>query len=490
MEPTMKALFASVILAAGFAGAADLPKEEDYYPITILPIPEAVVLEASGLEMMPDGKLAVCGRRGNLYMVDQPLGKPGDMKFSLYADGLHEPLGLAAKDGWLYATQRGEVTRMKDTNGDGRADQFETLNDGWGITGDYHEYAFGSRHDKDGNIWVVLCLTGSFNSNIDYRGWCVRVTPDGRLIPTASGIRSPGGIGLNHLGEVFYTDNQGPWNGSSSLKHLVPGSFQGHPDGFKWFDLPAVKAALGKAPVKPNTNSRMVAERQRVKELVPPACVLPHGKLGNSSSGFAFDGTGKFGPFKNQLLVGDQTASTLSRVFLEKVNGVYQGAAILFRKGFGSGNLTVMMTPEGACFVGGTDRGWGARGGKRFALERVNWTGKVPFEIHEMRAKPEGFELTFTHEVDAKSAADTASYAMEAYTYMYRADYGSPEVDKATPKVVKATVAADRRSVRLEVSGLVKGHVHELRAAGVRSAAGLPLLHAEAYYTLNEIPAQ
>ena len=77
-----------------------------------------------------------------------------------------------------------------------------------------------------------------------------------------------------------------------------------------------------------------------------------------------------------------------------------------------------------------------------------------------------------------------------ASTYIYRSDYGSPEVDKATPKVTAATVAADKKSVRLKVSGLTKGHVHELHSKGVRSAAGLPLLHAEAYYTLNEIPAE
>ena len=56
-----------------------------------------------------------------------------------------------------------------------------------------------------------------------------RVNKKGEMIPTASGIRSPGGIGLNHLGDVFYSDNQGPWNGSSSLKHLKAGSFQSHP---------------------------------------------------------------------------------------------------------------------------------------------------------------------------------------------------------------------------------------------------------------------
>ena len=47
----------------------------------------------------------------------------------------------------------------------------------------------------------------------------------------------------------------------------------------------------------------------------------------------------------------------------------------MFRQGFGSGNLAVEWAPDGSLFVHGTDRGWGARGGKPFALERVVWTG-------------------------------------------------------------------------------------------------------------------
>jgi sugar lactone lactonase YvrE len=140
---------------------------------------------------------------------------------------LHEVLGLAEKDGWIYATQRCEETRMKDTNGDDRADIFETVGDPWSITGDYHEYAFGSKFDKQGNLWVVLCLTGSFTSEAPYRGWCFRLTPEGQWLPTCSGIRSPGGIGMNAEGVMFYTDNQGPWNGADGLKELRPGSFMG-----------------------------------------------------------------------------------------------------------------------------------------------------------------------------------------------------------------------------------------------------------------------
>ncbi len=38
--------------------------------------------------------------------------------------------------------------------------------------------------------------------------------------------------------------------------------------------------------------------------------------------------------------------------------------------------------------------------------------------------------------------------------------------------------------------GLQIGHVHELHARGLRNAAGQPLLHDAAYYTLNRIPKQ
>src|SRR5690606_6413497 len=116
-----------------------------YYKLVPLPIPEGIVLEAGALEMMPDGKLAVSTRRGDIYLVDKPFGDPEEIKFTKFIGGLHEVLGLAYRDGWLYATQRCGVSRLKDEDNDGRADLIETVSDGWEINGDYHEYAFGSK---------------------------------------------------------------------------------------------------------------------------------------------------------------------------------------------------------------------------------------------------------------------------------------------------------------------------------------------------------
>ncbi len=476
-----------LVVSAGLQAAAPLAEESAYYVYEPFPLPAGLVAEVGAIELLPDGKVAFGTRRGDIWLVtgieEKDLSK---VTYQLYAEGLHEVLGLAWRDGWLYVTQRPEVSRLKDKDGDGRADVFETVNADWAVTGDYHEYAFGSRFDPNGNLWVALTLTGSFHSDAPYRGWAVRVTPDGKCIPTAAGLRSPGGIGLNPEGDVFYTDNQGVWNGSSSLKWLKPGSFQGHPETLQWWDE---KVMGSPKPLESANGTRVEAERARNPLYVPPAVILPHGRLGHSPTGWDFDESGKFGPFKKQLIMGELSFSTLDRVYLEKVNGVYQGAAFEFLKGLHSGPIAVRMAPSGTLLLGSSDRGWGSRGGLPFDFARVRWTGKVPFEVLEMRARPEGFALTFTQPVDVASAKDAASYEMEAWTYIWQESYGSPEVDPVKPKVEVVSVSEDGLQVELKVTPLTKGHVHALKAKGLKSRdEGLPLLHPVGYYTLNEIP--
>lgn len=498
-------LVCTTVVARRPARGAD-PTEADYYRITTFETPRETALEVGAIDLMPDGRLALGTRRGEIWIVDGAGGSnPSAIRYELFASGLHEVLGIAwnPKDRCLYATTRYEVTRLKDVDGDGRADVFDNVNDDWGVSGDYHEYAIGSQFDKNGDLWVTLCLTGSFSSEVPFRGWALRIQPDGTMVPTCSGIRSPGGVGFDAEGEVYYCDNQGPWHGSCTLQHLVPGTFQGHPAGNVWYDL---APNMGPRPIDPIPEAfqgdrkrqeprpggdpdRMVLERARIKQLLPPAVYLVHGRIGNSATAIICDlSEGKFGPFAKQLFIADQSHSNLSRVFLETVNGIKQGAVFPFRSGFASGLIGGRMDSEGRIYVGGSDRGWGARGGKPYCFEKVEWTGRTPFEVHDMRARPDGFELTFTRRVDPVTAGKAKSYSMRAFTYAYREQYGGDEIDGIIPKITAARVAADGRSVRLIISPLTKGHIHELHLDGVRSAENLPLLHPVGYYTLNEIP--
>ena len=172
-------------LAVAVTSSIQAQERSDFYIREEIPLPPGEVMELGSIALMPDQKIAVTSRRGDLWICTGAYGS--DLKqvsWTKFAEGLHEPLGMFWKDGWLYLTQRPEVTRIKDSDGDGKADTFETINSDWGIKGDYHEYIFGSDPDKNGDIWTVLCLTGSFTAESPYRGWALRITPKGEMIPT------------------------------------------------------------------------------------------------------------------------------------------------------------------------------------------------------------------------------------------------------------------------------------------------------------------
>ncbi len=340
----------------------------------------------------------------------------------------------------------------------------------------------------------------------------MKISENGTMQPWATGMRSPCGLGIFD-GELFYADNQGDWMGSGGVVHVKKGAFVGHPAGLRW-------TGMANSPVKLTTEQfdAKVDERRRrdengraikpenvinetpnllyaMKEQFPnvdiqtPAVWLPHGILGISNSEILEIPQGAFGPFSGQLLVGDQGMSKISRVFMEKVNGEYQGGAVEFRNGFKSGVLRMAFAKDGSLFVGETNRGWGSAGEANEGLQRLVWNGAVPFEIRTVKAMPDGFEVEFTKPVDRKSAEDLASYRVESFLYKYHAVYGSPTIYKEALPLKGVKVSADGLKARLIVSDLRKYYIHQLTLDGVRGAeASYSLVHPIAYYTLNNIP--
>ncbi len=466
----------------GTAGA-----EADYYRIVDVPVPTELALEVGSMCALPDGRMALGTRRGEILLLRGVSDDRPAAEIQCFAGGLDEVLGLGFKDGAFYVTQQTEVSRITDTTGDGRADRFENLSDVWGFE-HYHEFAWGSPVQPDGSVYVALGLSASYHYKADYRGFVFQVTPDGESIPIASGVRSAGGVAPNEHGEMFYVESQGPWNGSCSLKHLRPGGFMGHPVCFPAYDLP-LGTKLGPKPEKPENRSRLATESKRIPQLVPYAVVFPYRRMGQSITAPRVDrSAGRFGPFENQMFLGDYSLSIVMRATTEQVDGVWQGACYPFREGLGNGILAVEFTTDGKLLTGGTNRGWPVRGNRHFCLERIEWTGRTPFEIERITARPDGFRLTFTVPVDPATATAPPAYDLEAFTHYFQQGYGSPEIDRTQPIVKTATVSADGRTVDLVIDGLVEGHVHGFELIGVRARDGRELLHRQAFYTLNRIP--
>ena len=484
----MKAYSAAALLAVtAIAGAQSA--EDEFYKIDTFP-DRGNRLEVGALTKLTDGTIMLATRTGDVLIVEGAYGDdPDKVVYKKYARGLAQPLGLLEHKGWIYSAQRGELTKMKDSDGDGRADRFLTVCDDWQISGNYHEYNFGPRLDKDGKLWVTLNkpFGGQPYGRAHWRGWAVRVDPEsGQMEPMATGLRSPAGVESSPEGDIFYTDNQGEWCNASKLSHLNHGEFHGHPHG-----LPTIGQA-GEPFSKiqsPKSGTYMKDLHETVPQFKMPAVWFPYNKMGKSPSGMCWDTSGgEFGPFAGQLFVADQHHASVMRVCLEKIDGHWQGACMRFREGFQCGIIRIALGKDASMFVGMSNAGWGGRGNKPYGLQRLRWTGKVPLELHTMKALGDGFLLTFTKPLDAAEASKPENYKMKSYTYRLESRYGGPEADTQEVAVKAVELGDEGKTVRLKLGEMRAGYVHELLMENIAGQNGAKLLHAEAYYTLVKIP--
>lgn len=481
-------LLATLALAAPAAGQS----AEGYrYPYRLdrITTPEGQVPETGGLDFLPDGRLAAVFHHGEVMLYD-----PRTRGWSVFATGLHDPLGVVAvSDRELIVAQRPEITRLRDTDGDGRADAFETVTDRFGMSGNYSEFTHGPIMDAAGNLYFSLntasnngpvrpIIRGAYSpqgrigrmfSAVPYRGWVMKITPEGETIPWASGFRSPNGLTLDREGNLFVTDNQGDWLGTGKLFHVRPGGFHGHPPSLAWD--PEIRAM-------PLTIPTAVLERMKV----PAAIQFPYGILSNSPSQPLIDYTGgRFGPFEGQMLVAEMNHGVVMRVALEEVNHQLQGAVFPFIRGeeLRLGGNRLAFAPDGSLWVGHTDHGWlGDKG-----ITRIQWTGEMPLDILSMKLTRDGFDLLFTRPVDRATAGAGGAYRFKRYYYRDSIDYGSPRHDESPVAVTGVTVSADGRRVSLKLAELRAGYIHQLDVDGVRAEDGTPLVNGIGYYTVNQL---
>ena len=497
-----KSKIAAILLLALAAPllAAD-SDSNGFYRAEDVPVPEGSAGEVGAMGFTPSGKLMAAFHRAGVHLYDPETGE-----WALFADALHTPLGiLPISDDEAIVAQRPELTRIKDTDGDGRADLFRTITDDYGVSGNYHEFLFGPVRDAEGNLFVApSCASngagvrhetrgpyrprGKYRSDhglrsghyspVPYRGWMLKVTPDGQTIPWAAGLRQPNGLVIDPDGRLFATDNHGSWNTSSSLFHVEKGKFYGHAMSLVW--RPDFEEHPLDVPVR-----RLDKMRTRA------AVVFPHGSMANSPAEPVIvppaDQAPGFAPFAGQMIVGEMNRPRLVRVVLEEVAGHVQGAAVPFYDGHGLrlGNNRLAFGPDGDLWAGHTKReqGWaGSTGIQR--ITRIPGSD-APFEVHRMTLTDDGFDLTFTRPVDPETAANPATYQFQCFYYRYHRLYGSHKYDLKPVQVESVEVSPDRRRVAIQLADLTPGRIYELRIDGLKAEDGTSLLHDYLAYTLN-----
>jgi mono/diheme cytochrome c family protein len=425
----------------------------------------------AGEDRVMPGAVAVRPKDGKVFVASMKTGElfalrdADDAKrasFELYGRGLYQDaLSMLAEDDGLYVLHRRNLTKIVER--DGKPDRFDRVLALPHGVADTYDMAYGLARDKSGAF--VMSYAPYADAKMVGAGSAIRMKPGKPPEEVAFGMRNPLGWCAGPNGEIFFTDNQGDWVAANKLCHVSEGKFFGWPNR---------------------------SQPQHIAKPAGKTTVWVPYSWARSINGVAYDNTGgKFGPFAGQFFMAElMYGGAVIRANVEQVNGVYQGACFPFwGKGL-LGPLCLSFDPRGKLYVGGvTEPGWMAQP-DRGALYRIDFTGKVPFEMQSIHVRPRGFRIVFTTPVDKAKAGDVAAYKLESYRYEYTGAYGSPELDRAAVKVEKAEVAADGLSVELTTAALVKDRVYLVSVPGVRSAAGEAPVHPTGAYTLNEIPVK
>lgn len=484
-------------LAATAAGAP--------FALEKMPNPPGVDPQVGGLDVLPDGKVAAAFHRGEVMVFD-PVAK----SWKKFAEGLQEPLGLVAESASSFLVmQRAELTRLKDTDGDGRADDYETVFDGFGMTGNYHEFAFGPARGPDGSLYIALNVAsngagvrseirgkwsdigdldfkgmvhdgqwgkragkaGRMYSRVPWRGWVLKISPDGKTMePYASGFRSPDGIGVDGDGNVLVTDNQGDWRGTSPLHVVQKGGFHGHPASLVWQD--------GWNKGDPLKLSVKELDALRVKE----SARFPQGELANSpTQPVPFPKS--WGPFAGQMLIGEMNQNRMVRFLPDDVGGFRQGTLIPMFDGtpLGNGNHRLAFGKDGALWVGKTHLSWaGAEGLVKITPSGLDSLFTVKSVKLEKSGDGHALRIAFSQPVKAGVEGVKAN----RFNFHYHKEYGSPKVDEA---VLTAKTAASGSELVIALDAK-QGAIHRVDLSSLRDAAGAALEGKTLYYQASRLP--
>lgn len=465
---------------------------------------------------------------GEIFKVTGLIGNSdrSEIKAHRLMGGLYEPTAIAVVEGKIYVGEKDKISRLEDRNEDGLYTKEEkvVLIDGISQP-NFHTYTIGfgvvERDDGvflAGNLSTSIRLGGSREFNVTVnpktkRGSTFLLGPitgsetakSVDISYVAGGYRTPNGFGVGTKGEMIVIDNQGVFNPSNEFIRVQSGAFYGH------YLMKREDSNI--AAFQPD-DVDSVTDGSRYQ--TPPTVHLPQGLVNRSpSQPIVLKGlSGPLSVYNGQWLFGDVTRGRLNRVFLEQVEGVWQGAVFLHsgghdpkgEKGFTAGPNRIVEGPDGNYYLGHIGDGglWrflprkGEKPKPLHGLQRLSpkKADELPADFNEMvaiRDLPGGLEVEFFKKL-TESDLKKASFSLKQWTYIPTKGYGGRNVATEELKVESVELDPSGRRVRLKIPGIrdnsppyvkQKNDSNENVGWVVEvSLKGLPLYQETAWYTM------
>jgi putative heme-binding domain-containing protein len=406
-------------------------------------------LRLTGFDFFADGRrAAVCTWDGDVWLVGGVAAPHKGLSWRRIASGLFQPLGLKVVKEKVHVGCRDQIVTLHDLNGDGETDFYECFNNDHQVTEHFHEFAMGLQTDAAGDFYYAKGARHALKAVVPQHGTLLRVSRDGaRTDILATGFRAPNGVCVNRDGTFYLTDQEGFWLPKNRINLVERGGYYGN----FW----------GAHDVKDPSDEAMKQ----------PVCWITNSFDRSPSEMLWVTGNG-WGPLEGALLNFSYGYGKVYVVPREKVGGVVQGGmCALPLPPFPTGVMRGRFHPKNGQLYCCGMFAWAGNQTRPGGFYRVRYTGKPVHLPIRLNATRRGMTVAFTGALDARTAGDPRNYSVKTWSLKRSAAYGSKHYDEKSARVTAVKVAADGRTVTLEIAGMKPTWCMEIRYS-VKSAGG------------------
>ena len=357
------------------------------------------------------------------------------------ASGLFQPLGIKLRDGAVFVSCRDQIVVLRDLNGDGETDFYESFNNDHQVTEHFHEFAMGLQVDDAGNLYYAKSGRHARTALVPQHGTLLRVSADGsRTDIVATGFRAANGVCLNPDGTFIVTDQEGYWNPMNRINWVEEGGFYGNMYGY---GAPADSSDAAMAP---------------------PLCWVDK-EYDRSPAELLWADSDRWGPLNGSLLSLSYGFGKVYVVPHEQVGGMVQGGVVeLPVPRFATGIMRGRFHPQdGQLYACGLSAWATNQVLQEGGLYRIRYTGKPANLPVSLNALENGLKISFTDELDRAAAAERDNFQVKTWALKRTRNYGSDRYDVKTLNVRSAGLLDDGTSVFLEIPGMATAWIMEIR---------------------------
>jgi len=386
-------------------------------------------MRLSGLDFVPDADAAVvCTWDGDVWRVGGISGAQLSVKWTRIASGLFQPLGIKIVNGAVLVSCRDQIVRLRDLNGDGETDFYESFNSDHQVTEHFHEFAMGLQADDAGNLYYAKSARHARPPLVPHHGTLLKVSADGAMTEIlANGFRAANGVCRNPDGTFIVTDQEGHWNPMNRINWVQPtGRFYG------------------------NIWSYGAPQDESDAAMEQPLCWVDK-QTDRSPSELLWVDSKSWGPLNGSLLNLSYGYGRILIVPHEKIDGRVQGGvSVLPIPDFPTGTMRGRFHPgDGHLYLCGM-AAWGtAQMHLPGGFYRVRATGQPAYLPVGLKARRDGIAITFSDPLDAAPVADTSRIQVRTWALKRSANYGSKHYDEKRLKLASAKLSTDRRTLTL-----------------------------------------